>query len=135
MNRQDFITRYAANMKAHCDSGKAIYINPTDGWEGLAKRMVDGILAGRAHISNQAKKTVKQCGGKPTNAGVVEFLKNLPLGAVTTRQCIIPAGREVELVDVGDGFYLILRAQTDTGELKSTGSMTLFLVEGDFKLK
>lgn len=78
MTRQDFIKAYAANMKAHCDSGKAAYVIPADGWEGLATRMVDAILAGRANISDMAKKTAKQFGAKPTVAGVTELLKSLP---------------------------------------------------------
>lgn len=78
MTRQDFIRAYAANMKAHCDSGKAVYVIPTDGWEGLAARMVAGIIAGRANISDMAKKTAKQFGAKPTCAGVTELLKSLP---------------------------------------------------------
>lgn len=77
MTKQDFIREYAAAMKADCDSGKHAYVIPADGWEGLAARMVDGIIAGRANVSDVAKKTAKKFGAKPTVAGVTELLKNI----------------------------------------------------------
>lgn len=78
MTKQDFIKQYAANMKADCDSGKHAYVIPADGWEGLAARMVAGIIAGRANVSDVAKKTAKFFGAKPTVAGVTALLKALP---------------------------------------------------------
>jgi hypothetical protein len=75
-NRQEFITLYAASMKADCESGKHAYVVPADGWEGLASRMVAGIMAGRANVSDIAKKTCKKLGGKPSVAGVTQWLKD-----------------------------------------------------------
>jgi hypothetical protein len=75
-NRQEFITLYAANMKTDCESGKHAYVVPADGWEGLASRMVAGIIAGRAHVSDNAKKACGKLGGKPTVAGVTQWLKD-----------------------------------------------------------
>ena len=52
--------------------------------------------------------------------------------AVTTRKSIIPNNRRVILQPVGAGLFLIVQAETDKGELKSTAPFTLFLQRADF---
>jgi hypothetical protein len=53
--------------------------------------------------------------------------------AVTTRQTVIPAGRKVELHDEGSGFFRIMAAETNKGEMLDTDPFTLFLRDGDFQ--
>lgn len=72
--KEKFIKLYAANMAAHSDKNPGLYVIPPLGWEELATRMTDGLLAGRAHLSDMAKKTAKQLGGKPTLAGIKALL-------------------------------------------------------------
>ena len=61
-------------MRRESDANPGRYVLPPDGWEGLAARMVDGLIAGRANLSDAARKTARQLGGKPTYAGVKELL-------------------------------------------------------------
>lgn len=53
--------------------------------------------------------------------------------AITIRKSILPEGRKVELSDTGGGHYLIVKAETDTGAMKSTEPFTLFLRSEDFR--
>jgi len=71
---ETFIKAYAANMKAESDANPGRYMLPPFGWEELARRICVAIVAGTANISNAAKKTAKQLGGKPTCAGVTEMV-------------------------------------------------------------
>lgn len=69
-----FVARYAENMEAHSNANPGLYVVPSNGWRELATRMAAGILAGRAHVSDMAKKTAKQLGFKATVAGVKEAI-------------------------------------------------------------
>lgn len=54
------------------------------------------------------------------------------INAVTTRTSIIASGRKVVLLQVSPDSWLIVKAETDKGKMRSTAPFTLFLRKGDF---
>lgn len=53
--------------------------------------------------------------------------------ARTIVNSIIPAGRVVELKDIGNGVFLVVRAERKNGKIGATAPMTLFLRVGQFE--
>lgn len=68
-----FIELYAKNMEEHSNKNPGMYVIPHDGWAGLAARMTEGLIKGTANLSDVARKTARQLGGKPTYKGVREL--------------------------------------------------------------
>ena len=59
---------------------------------------------------------------------------NKTLTVRVIRRCILPIGNKAVVREAGNGFYLILKAQTRQGKLESTEPMTLWLQTGDFEI-
>lgn len=51
------------------------------------------------------------------------------------QRCIIPVGNRVEVIDTGNNFFLIHRAQTLRGKMRVTTPMTLWLRREDFAVE
>ena len=74
-NRQRFIDAYSNELAKAIQANPGKYMNTVDEAELLATKMTDGLIAGRANLSDVARKACRKLGISPTYKGVEAFLK------------------------------------------------------------
>jgi len=73
-NKEKFIEAYAIALRQNSRDFPGTYVCPSDGWEGLARRMAEGLIKRTSHTSDLAIRICGKLGGRWSAEGVRAYL-------------------------------------------------------------